>query len=275
MRLFTSSGARRRAASSVAALVLLVPLDAPAQTRRASLHGVVRDSAGTPLSGAEVELFGSPRRKMLTSAEGTFRFDGLYNSRYWLVVRRIGYRPAQQSLTLSNNERREVAVSLEAAPYQLPEVVVEAERSLYRRRMQEFLWRSRSSFRGRFLTRDDIARARPGMLGDLVIRYLPFKQLSTMSQPGGFIPLFDSEDWYSTTRLAVRTHYRPDCPPAIALNGSGITPGFAVNDFAPEEIEALEVYREGASLPVEYAWLRQSECGLVVLWLKSYARAAP
>jgi hypothetical protein len=250
------------------------PLDLTAQPRRATLSGIVVDSAGRPLEGARVELFGTTLNTT-TGPAGIFRFEDLRGTRSWLLARRIGYYPFQTSLTLGSSEAREIRIVMTARPVQLPEVAVVAEDKRYRSRMREFMWRSRSAFMGRFLTRDDVERSRANRLGDLVIRYLPFKNAWTMDQPGGWdYARFDDQDM-SGTRLSYRRRYRPDCPPAVSVNGAGITAGWAVNDFDPEEIEALEIYRDGSSLPYEYSWTGQSACGLVVVWLRSYARPTP
>jgi hypothetical protein len=105
------------------------------------------------------------------------------------------------------------------------------------------------------------------------VRYLPFKLGYTMDQVGGFPAMYDPYDVYSVQRLSRRTRYRPDCPPAVAVNGGSVSVGYAVNDFLPEDIEALEVYREGSQLPIEYTFSRQASCGLVIVWLKSYSQA--
>jgi len=250
---------------------LMVMTTSAAQQRGATLYGVVVDSAGQPLEAAEIELVGA-RRQAVTAPNGEFRFEGLKNGRYWLAARRIGYRPFQQSLTLQGNETRQVRIALGTRPLELPEVVVKGENTLYQRRMRDFLWRSRASFGGRFLTRDDIARANPARLGDLVARHMPFKSMWVMNEPGGWGawgPGFD--DPFGRRRFG-RTRYRPNCPPAVAVNGGGISVGWAVNDFEPDEIEALEIYREGTQLPIEYDFAGKADCGLVVVWLRSDAR---
>lgn len=257
--------------------LLLLPfaaaVPAPAQERGPVVRGIVTDSAGAPLEAAELELVGA-RKKATTGADGRFSFTDLRPGRYWVLARMVGYRPFQASLSLRGEEERELAIALTRAPVELPEVVVRAENSKYQQRMRDFVWRSRASFRGRFLTRDDIDRARPARLGDLVIRHLPYKAFFTMNEPGGY-PWdgFGAAQDFSTARLSRRTTYHRTCPPAVAVNGSSITPGFAVNDFHPDDVEALEVYREGASLPIEYSWNHRARCGLVVVWLKSYAHA--
>lgn len=248
-----------------------------------SIRGIVVDSAGRPLEGVEVELVGG-RRRQLTQADGGYRFPDLSAARYWLMARRIGYYPVQLSLTLRRGEAREIRVTMAAHPVELPEIVVRTQESNYRARMREFIWRSRSSFGGRFLTADDIARTSGDELAYLVIRYLPFKNISALYQPGGWTEVASGgwpggllgrdDDRFSVSRFAGRARYRPDCPPAVALNGGPISAGWAVNDFDPDEVEALEIYREGTNLPVEYDFGDRASCGLVVVWLKNYARPA-
>jgi len=252
---------------------LAVATATAAQQHGATLRGVVVDSAGEPLDAAEVELVGA-RVRALTAGNGSFGFEGLKNGRYWIAARRIGYRPAQMSLTLQGNETRQVRIVLATRPLNLPEVVVKAENGMYDRRMRDFLWRSRASFGGRFLTRDDIARAAPGRLGDLVARHMPFKSMWVMNEPGGWgswHPGFDEP--FTSAAFSGRRRYRPNCPPSVAVNGGGISVGWAVNDFEPDEIEAVEIYREGTQLPIEYDFPGRTVCGLVVVWLKSYANA--
>jgi hypothetical protein len=257
-----------------ALLALIAPIHQTisAQSKSATLTGVVADSTGRPLEGAQVELIGTTR-KTQTGSDGRFQLDDLRPAKYWIFVRRIGYQPFQASLTLEPRELRKLELALTPHPVELPEVKVIAEDKRHQARMREFLWRSRSSFSGRFLTRDDIARSSVSRTGDLVIRYLPFKSLWVMDQPGGWETLgFPSQETFSAARLSSRRLYRPDCPPAVSVNGGSVTPGWAVNDFQPDEIEALEVYREGSSLPYELSWGGRASCGLVVVWLKSYAR---
>ena len=55
--------------------------------------GLVVDTAGRPIAGAEV-IVPSLVRRMLTATDGTFRVDSLAVGRHWLRVRKIGY--AQQ-----------------------------------------------------------------------------------------------------------------------------------------------------------------------------------
>ncbi len=254
---------------------LLVPSSIVAQKSEPVVKGVVQDSAGNPLEGAHVQLYGSPRFEATTGPDGAFQFSGARNARYWLLVRRIGFLPHQESLTLQDGEVRDALVTMQAAPVSLPEVVVKAAGSRYDRRMRDFMWRSRSSFGGHFLTRDDIARYDPARLGDLVIRYLPFKRSWTLDYPGGWGNNGLTGTVMDVGRFTRHRNYQPDCSPAVALNGGPVSLGVAVNDFQPENIEALEVYKEGSDLPIEYTFGNRTSCGLVVIWLRSYAQVTP
>jgi len=273
----------RYSARAGSGLALMIPIlsftlavsprgTAAAQDKGPVLHGVVRDSAGAPLEAAEVELFGI-HRKAVTGVNGAFRFEGLRNSRFWVLARLVGYLPRQISVSLENDEQRSLPITLYAAPARLSEVVVEARSDLYVKRMRDFIWRSRTAWGGRFLTRDDIAKANPATLGDLVIRHMPFKHRWVMGEVGGwaYLPHPLAAGPYSFARFSRRGRYLPDCAPAVSVNGAGIS-FVAVNDFDPADIEALEVYREGSDLPIEFSFAGRTRCGLVVVWLKSYAQ---
>jgi hypothetical protein len=260
-----------RAAAIAAVALAAIVSGTSAQGTGPIVHGIVVDAAGDPLEGVVVEIHGA-RKSDTTGENGRFRIDDLRSGRYWLGARRIGHLPYQASFTLEN-EIREFRIVLDAAPFELPEVVVKASESLYERRMKDFVWRSRSSFGGRFLTQDDILRDRSGRVGNLVVRYMPFKRGYTMDMVGGLPAMFDQTSLRSTRRFTGRSRYQPDCPPAVAVNGGGVSVGYAVNDFDPGEIEALEIYREGSQLPIEYTFSRQVSCGLVIVWLKSYSRS--
>ncbi|MEZ4586599.1 MAG: carboxypeptidase-like regulatory domain-containing protein [Gemmatimonadales bacterium] len=252
------------------AALALVAAPASGLAQDPLLRGRIVDSAGAPIEGAELELTGA-RQTATSGADGRFVFRDLNASRYWLSVRRVGFLPLRLSLTLKKDVPRDLELTMERLPFELPEVIVEAENERYERMMSQFLWRSRSTWGGRFLTRDDLSRfgEHPGTLGSIVLRHLPYKSSFVMDQPGGY-PNYEMFSAFTTERLTRRTRYWRDCPPGVALNGGPIAVGMAVNDIRPEEVEALEVYREGARLPIEYTWNRRAECGLVVVWLRSY-----
>jgi hypothetical protein len=233
------------------------------------LRGAVQDTLGQALEGAQIEILGL-KLVATTPGSGSFRFDDLKPGRYWVAVRRIGYAPLRAALTFNQGDDREIVFQLEPLAHLLPEVVVKGEDKRWMRRYQDFVWRSRSSF-GHFLTRDDIEKSHAAYLGDIVRRYLPFTTSDAFFTPAA------SDGWQnpfmdhglgrfgssSTGRLG------RNCAPAVSVNGARPFGGWAVNDFRPEDVEAIEVYRNGFQLPMEFnGW--DVACGLVVIWTETH-----
>jgi hypothetical protein len=226
------------------------------------MRGRVQDTLGAPLEGAQVEILGLGR-SISTSATGGYRIEEIRPGRYWVVVRRIGYAPLRAALSFDPGANREIIFQLEPLPQVLPEVEVRAEDARWQRRYQEFSWRSKTSF-GHFLTRDDIERQHPSYLSDVLRRYLP-----TASFQSFFTPSYDEPSGLMATIGYPRVGgpSEPGCAPAVSINGGRPFGGWAVNDFRPEEVEAVEVYRNAFQVPLQFAdW--GARCGLVVVWLR-------
>ncbi|MBA2259322.1 MAG: carboxypeptidase regulatory-like domain-containing protein, partial [Acidobacteria bacterium] len=79
----------------------------------AEVRGVVVDSGGTPLAGARVALATS-RDAAVTDLAGTFVLSGQRSGTQTLLVRKLGYQPAEVILNLTRLEPREVTVRLGA-----------------------------------------------------------------------------------------------------------------------------------------------------------------
>jgi hypothetical protein len=246
-----------RALTFGVSLVLAMPVagiaqNAPAATR-AVLRGTVQDLSGAPLEGAEVEVIGVGR-KATTPATGAYRLS-VPEGRSWVIVRRIGFEPLRVALTFQAGTDRQIIFQLGRQPQRLADVEVMSER-LWERRYADFLWRSRLAW-GRFLTRDDIANARPSVLSDVVRRYLPY----VSSQA------FDLGPLGGVGMLHASSTVRSTCAPLVSLNGASPIGAWAVNDFNPDDVEALEVYRD-RHVPMELQNSVSTACGLVVIWLK-------
>ena len=262
---------RNRPAVSAAVLgMLLVSGTAAAQTAKPStplpvLRGAIQDTAGKPLDGALVEIIGLKRR-MFTSSSGAFRFDEVKPGKYWVVARRIGYSPLQTALTFKPGDDREIVFQLDLLPHVLPEQVVKGDDATWRGRYGDFVGRSRGAF-GNFLTRDDIEQARPYYLGEVVRRHLPYT-----SSEAFFTPAFsDFDRSFSGFRrrgtMSTRSAVSRGCSPLVSVNGGTPSGVWAVNDFRPGDVEAVEVYRGNRMMPAEFAtW--GTECGLVIVWTR-------
>jgi Carboxypeptidase regulatory-like domain len=90
-----------------------------------SVQGVVRDTAGTPLGGAEVTL--GPRRTT-TNKLGVFRVDSVRPGEHSLTIRLLGYRPVRTRIGVVATAPTELEYFLVHAPVVLPTLIVPARR---------------------------------------------------------------------------------------------------------------------------------------------------
>lgn len=94
--------------------------------RTVTLVGVVRDTGGRPLSGAEVRA--SATQLAFSDSEGRFELTGVEPDTVQLLVRRIGYQPANVLLTANPGLRVELAVTLVPSAVELGTIVVAGRR---------------------------------------------------------------------------------------------------------------------------------------------------
>src|SRR5262245_23056840 len=91
-----------------------------------SVHGVVRDTAGKPLAGADV-LLGS--RQASTGLTGRFAFDSLKPGKYPITIRLVGYHAVHSRIGVVASDPTELEYFLVPAPFRLPTMVVESHRT--------------------------------------------------------------------------------------------------------------------------------------------------
>lgn len=123
LRALSSFRAMRRLAPL---LLLALPAALPAQQPLQSVTGIVRDTAGTPLGGAEVVI---AQRKATTTPSGTFRVDSLRPGQYAITIRLIGYTPVHSRVVVVASEPTEMEYFLVVAPVLLAPIVVESKRT--------------------------------------------------------------------------------------------------------------------------------------------------
>jgi iron complex outermembrane receptor protein len=89
-----------------------------------SVSGRVTDAkTGVGLSGVEVALEGA-RGRVVTGDDGRYRLADIAPGSYTLVVKRLGYAPVRQAVTVADGQELTVDVTLEPRPTALDEVVV-------------------------------------------------------------------------------------------------------------------------------------------------------
>jgi hypothetical protein len=115
-----------RVIGAAAFCLAMLAVSGEAQQPLQSIRGMVRDSGGTLLPGAEV-LVGS--RRTSTNARGAFRIDSLRPGQYDITIRLIGFSAVRSRLTVAAAEPTVVEYTLVSAPRTLPVIVVEGRRT--------------------------------------------------------------------------------------------------------------------------------------------------
>lgn len=97
-----------------------------AQQPLQSVLGVVRDSSGTGLAGADVVI---GQRRTTTGPSGSFRVDSLRPGQYSITVRLVGFTPIRSRVAVVATEPTEVEYFLLRAVPTLPTMVVTSHRT--------------------------------------------------------------------------------------------------------------------------------------------------
>ncbi|OYV66915.1 MAG: hypothetical protein B7Z72_10495, partial [Gemmatimonadetes bacterium 21-71-4] len=139
---------------------------ADTDTVRGTIIGTVRDSVGSPIPGARVEV--AARFTTRTDSAGAFALHGLPTGPLILRVRRIGFAPLVSQwdlgpITLSLDLR------LHAFPTVLPAVRVQSRREPYDSRLAGFNLRRKQKL-GQYITRADIERGHSYVMTDALQR---------------------------------------------------------------------------------------------------------
>ncbi len=217
------------------ATLFLASAGAAAGTPGAEVRGIVLDAAGAPLAGARVAL-ATGADATVTDSSGTFALTGQPSGTQALVVRKVGYEPAELILNLTRREAREVIVRLGAFVPVLEAVLVEARRGAALERIG-FTERQRTGL-GRFMTRDDLDKRFAVEVSDF-LRHLPPPRASGLSDVSCTHYWVDGNRWRESL---------PD-------------------DFmTPQEVAAIEVY-EDATVPPQFQSF-EGTCRVVVIWTK-------
>lgn len=117
-------GSIRKSSPALVAL-LLGPAQVLTGQDLGSISGIVRDTAGAALSGAEI-ILGSKRQS--TTLQGAFRFDSLATGTFLITIRLPGYAALRSPVTVRTGSQN-IDYILRPATQVLPTVYVEARRT--------------------------------------------------------------------------------------------------------------------------------------------------
>lgn len=187
-----------------------------------------------------------------TDHNGSFRLDPLPPGPHTIRIWRIGYTPTLFTVTLDTNQVNvlDVPIVLRPIPYEMPEIVVEGERTrLVMGPLREF-YRRRSEGQGFFMTQDQITRRGAER----------FDQILTG------VPGVDVEYTGSLQhRIRVGRGREAGCSPQYYVDGLWTDETMALT-LRPEWIEGLEIYRRTSEIPPEFN--ARGLCGVIVIWTR-------
>ena len=229
-------------------LIVLSPGSPP----HADVSGTVIDAiSAQAVIAASVGINGE--RTTFTGDGGAFLIGdaGLHWGANYVEIRRVGYAPMWAALwVVDDNSTLDLDVKLKPLAVQMPEVVVEGDRTTYAYgRIRHFYRRKRHGF-GQFFTHADIERIRPIFVSSLLRRMMG---VSVVSDGAGG----------QAIRMFGRRGY---CQPLIYLNGIRMRE-LDIDMFWPDQLEGVEVFRGPSQIPPEFN-PTGSACGVVVIWIR-------
>ncbi len=274
----------------LAATLILLCGSVNAQERRVGLRGVVVDSvSGDPVAGATLSLNGRPALTE-TRRDGSFVFTAVSAPGERISVRKIGYEPMEAPVQAPSRDGWIDVGTIHISPISaaLPAVVIRGGTRV-RGEMAGFTGRAERGI-GTFLSRGDIERHRfrrsseilrtiPGLIvecrtGQCLVGF------SRNRRPGvldGTRTRFETDggqglggDAPNEALSRVPSGSAPGriCPVAYYVDGMRFEGNLGIDEFPPEEIEAIELHKGPATTPMRFR-SRGSTCGTIVIWTRA------
>ena len=228
----------------------VAPPKAALRRGSAVVAGRVTDRGGRPLSGAEVSVLGA-EATTVSNDSGQYTLRGLPSGTQALIVRKVSFSPAHQTVDLASRAPQHADVRLTPAPPTLTTVQVEGKREKGLREVG-FTARQKSGM-GRYLTEEQIANKMPTVMTDIFT-----------TVPGLTINYSNGDPEVRSSRNAGGgcVNYVIDGVPAPIGGGD-------FNDYMrPEEVAAVEVY-QSSEAPAQYAAPGRSDCAVILIWTKT------
>ena len=219
------------------------------------LRGRVVDESGQPLSYANVQL--NEGRRFVSDDSGRFQLPYTVTGTARLVVRRIGFAPAE--LNLPSLPDTSLRVTLVAIPMQLKGVIVTGGSAFpsldthgFYRRMRDV---NRGINYGYFITPEDLERRKPNWISQMA------DGLPTVHVRRGARPM---NDVISGSLGCKMTVYLDNIRIVGRLNGRD---DFVNEMVQPTHVAGMEIYPRSVTAPPQYQPLNGT-CGVVLIWTK-------
>jgi hypothetical protein len=235
--------------SGLAVRDLRVDMSTPGGDEKGTqLAGTVTTMDGAPVSGVRVGLDGTARN-VVTDTLGHFLLPSLPAGSQTAEFRRVGFAALRRAVELRRGDVTHVDVTLTERVVTIDSVQVvgrpaDADPT-------GFLQRREQIRGGYFFDHGEIHARATQKLSD-VLRMTP--------------ALYVSSSGEVSVRRNVHNSIQSGC--SIQYYVDGVPYAGALNDFQPDDIEYMEVYPDGASIPIQFGGARGA-CGVIVLWTRS------
>ncbi len=220
---------------------------------RAAIEGTIRNDAGAPVAGVEVEVFGvTPTR---SDSLGHYRVGGLASGLYLMRVRRLGAMAQIERVEVAVGERATRDVLLRSV--QLLAGVNIAATASGGLGDPDGIARRRAAGQGAFLSEGQIA-ARSATTTEQLLLMMQGLRIEHSTNGGTMIV----QDRGSLSIL------NASCQGVgVFIDGSEVAQPFDVNQIPPQSIRAVEYYSGPAQTPPE---LRSAKtvCATLGIWTK-------
>lgn len=244
-----------RSVWSLLAVVATASLPLSGVAAQGRIAGLVRDSSGAGIVGAQVTVAGSDLRAE-SDAAGKFLLAGVPAGPTTLLVRRLGFRPASVALVARSDSTVPAIATVVPTAQALNAVVVRARHpSRYTGYLAGFYERRDRGF-GRFISGDDILKRDPVQLTDM-LRSVPGIHVSS---PG-----------IGDASVRIRSN---TCAPLVWIDGMAASAAeFDLDALAPMSIAGIEIYSGIASVPGEFTIpFGRTSCGTILIWSRQGER---
>jgi hypothetical protein len=224
------------------------------------IDGLVTDSTLKPLFGARVSVLRTPI-SVFTGANGRFRITDVASGQYIIMIRRAGFQATSLVMQVNPDDTVRTSYVLQEAPAELAPVTVTAEKMSPR--MKEFEDR-RKLGQGEFMTQAQIEQRNPPFPTELMRLFSSISVAPTSGGGGQYI-------YYPVSARAtggMTPTGEATCFMTVYVDNVPMPAPFNLDLLpSPREMAGIEVYAGNATMPIQYANLKNM-CGIILVWTK-------
>lgn len=259
--------------AALALCAMLLASRASAQATGALTGRVVDERTSQSVAGVEVNI-PAMSRSVSTDSSGNFALRDITAGRYQVVLRKVGYQQFSTTITITGADDPEQLLRLAPVSTELAKVYVVTAPA--ERRLATFEAHRNAYLGGSFLTASQLEKERGRALAD-VLQAVSGADIVRISGGNAYFATRRGYDSImNMPRVSkwdlARGASAGLCYAAVVVNDVFVYTGdgdelFDLNSLAPTDILAVEVYKGGATMPLEYNAMRKT-CGLLVIFTK-------